>query len=327
MVRRRALALAIPLALAPAWFACAGAAPPVPAPAGQEVPAAPGNAAGTVAYVDTGGCIAWVPVEGGPAGRACPPTRGGITAITWLDAATIAYVTPELSRTGWRAIRTTTGEDIALDPLESPRIYQVGAPQFYSVLGERIDIENGAAAWTSADGTGRRILLAPGEGRDRLAMVTWSPDGRGVLLAEGAHKALWVAFPHGSEPRRIAPASTGIASWFVPSAGAMPHADLTCTLPTEFTYRCQSEPWKPSEAAEVPAGATVLLAYSACPGVTGYELEVTGPGGAVLLRRVSAAQVQRFTPPAPGTYQWRVRTLIGAEPTAWSPPRTLTATN
>lgn len=92
------------------------------------------------------GCIAWVPAAGGPSHYACPPTRGGITAITWLDAETIAYVTPELSRLGWRAIRTTTGDDIDLDPLESPRIYQVGAPQYYSVLGERIDIENGAVA-------------------------------------------------------------------------------------------------------------------------------------------------------------------------------------
>lgn len=319
MLRRWSLAFA----LAPVAIACANAAPPALAPHEQGAPAPPAGA-GTIAYTDGNGCIAWVPAAGGPSARACPPSRGGITAITWLDAETIAYVTPELSRIGWRAIRTSTGDDLALDPLESPRIYQVGAPQYYSVLGERIDIENGAVAWTSADGTERRILLAPGQGRDRFTMVTWSPDGSGVLLAEGSAKALWVAYPHGGPPRRIAPASTGIASWFIPTAGAMPHADLTCTLPTEFTYRCQSEPWKPGEAAATAASAEALLAYSACPGVTGYELEVTGPSGTAL-RRVSAAQVQRFTPPAPGTYQWRVRTLIGNQPTAWSQPRTLIA--
>lgn len=319
MRRRRALLSLLAFVLVPFLLACAGAAPlsPGAAPAAARDP-------GTIAYLETAGCIAWVPLAGGPPGRACPATRGGVSAITWLDARTIAYVTPELARTGWRAIRTDTGEDIALHPAESPRIYQVGAPQFYSVLGDRIDIEAGAAVFTSADGSDRRTLLAPGPGRGAVAMVTWSPDGEGAVLAEGAAKALWVVSRSGGEPRRVAAASSGIVSWFVPAAGAMPHADLTCTLPGESTWRCEPQPWQPAEGAPAAAGEEVVLTWSACPGATGYELEITAPGGAVIVSRISAAQAQRFTPPAPGVYTWRVRSRIGSAPGPWGPPRTLT---
>lgn len=320
MRRRRALRSLLACALLPFLLACAGAPPASP---GAPRPAAPDP--GTIAFVDAEGCIAWVPLAGGQPGRACPATRGRVSAITWLDARTIAYVTPELARTGWRAVRTDTGGDIALAPAESPRIYQVGAPQFYSVLGDRIDIEAGAAIFTSADGRARRTLLAPGPGRAALAMVTWSPDGEGAVLAEGAAKALWVVARSGGEPRRIAAASSGIVSWFVPDAGAMPHADLTCTLPGESTWRCEPQPWQPGEGQAAAAGEEAVLAWSACPGATGYELEITGPGGAVIVSRISAAPAQRFTPPAPGAYTWRVRSRIGSAPGPWGPPRTLTA--
>lgn len=321
MLTRRAFLLLLPGLILPLLLACAND----PAPAGPPGADFGGDAgdSGAIAYLDADGCIAWVRLRDGARGTHCPDTRGRVTALTWLDADTIAYVTPELARLGWRGLRISTGAEFALDPVaESPRIYQVGAPQFYSVLGERIDIVDGSAAWTSADGSERRVLLAPGAGRGPLAMVTWSPDGAAVLLAEGAHKALWVVDRAGAA-RRIAAASAGFASWFVPAAGAMPHADLTCTLPTEFTYRCQAAPWQPADGAPSVAGDEILLSWSACPGVTGYELEVVGPTGEVVHRRVSSVQAQRFTPPGPGDYTWRVRTRIGAEPTAWSAPRTL----
>ncbi len=317
MMWRRAGVLVLP-AVAPLLLACAGAAPL----AGER--ASPAHNPGTIAYLDAGGCIAWIPLSAGVAGRACPAARGRVSAITWLDDRTIAYLTPELTRTAWRAIRTDTGEDIALYPVESPRVYQVGAPQFYSVLGDRIDIVEGAAVFTSADGGERRTLLAPGPGRGAVAMVTWSPDGEGAVLAEGAAKALWVVSRAGGEPRRIAAASSGIVSWYVPAAGAMPHADLTCTLPGESTWRCEPQPWKPAEGDAAVPGEEVVLAWSACPGATGYELEISGPGGVVVHRRISAAQAQRFTPPGPGTYTWRVRARIGTAPGPWGPPRTLT---
>lgn len=278
---------------------------------------------GAIAYIDAEGCIAWVQLRTGAGGRHCPATRSRVTALTWLDARTIAFVTPELARTGWRGFDVVRGDAFALDPLESPRILQVGAPQYYSVRGERIDIEDGAATWTAADGVARRTLLAPGGGRGHFAMVTWAPDGEGVILAEGAAKALWVVDRTGANPRRIAPASAGFASWFVPGVGAMPHTDLTCTLPSEATYRCQPAPWRPLAGEPARPGETLVFAWTACPGATGYELELRGPGGELLHRDVSAGQTQRVAPAAPGAYTWQVRAIVGGVPGPWGEARQL----
>ncbi len=278
---------------------------------------------GAIAYIDGEGCIAWVQLASGAGARHCPATRSRVTALTWLDASTIAFVTPELARTGWRGFDTTRREEFPLDPLESPRILQVGAPQYYSVLGERIDIEDGAATWTAASGAERRTLLAPGNGRGPFAMVTWAPDGEGVILAEGPAKALWVVDQTGANARRIAAASSGVASWFVPGVGAMPHTDLTCTLPSEATYRCQPAPWRPLADEPVRSGEVVVLAWTACPGATGYEVELRDPGGALLHRAVSAGQTQRVVPAVPGVSTWRVRALVGGVPGPWGEARQL----
>lgn len=277
-----------------------------------------------MAYIDRDGCIAWVPLGDGRSGRFCPETRSAVSAITWLDGGVLAFVTPETQRSGWLGLRVATGETFRLTPEESPRIVQVGAPQFYSVRGERLDIVDGVPIWTSADGAERRPLLARPPGSSGFSMVTWAPDGRGVVLAEGPEKALWVVGADGAGARQVAPSSRGVVSWFVPASGAMPHADLTCTLPSESTYRCEPAPWQPGEGAGVTAGGEVVLSWSLCPGATGYEVEVTDATGAVVLRRVTAAPAVRAVFRAPGELTWRVRARIGEALGPWGPARSLT---
>lgn len=322
---RRAVPLAAAVATALAASACTGADETAP----QAAPPAGPTAPGSIAFIDRDRCISVIPAAGGDVDQYCPKTRTGVASLTWLDASTVAFVTEERLRAGWSGYDINTGVETVLTLAESPRIVQAGVPQFYSIEGERVEAgPGGEVIRTSSDGASSVTVLTPAlAGSDGLlALATWSPDGDWLLLRQGTEKALWVVSEDGESPHRIAGESRGAVSWFIPSAGAMPHADLTCTLPTPATYLCQPLLRAPADAATARlADGWLPLTWSLCPGATGYQLEVTTGGGAQpVVTHVSAATAYRFVAPAAGTYAWRVRPLIGESPGPWSETRTVT---
>ena len=110
----------------------------------------------------------------------------------------------------------------------------------------------------------------------------------------------------------------------------MPHADLTCSVTTAASYSCQPALRMPPDGVLLRAagpGSTLDLSWSACPGATGYEVEVyAGESEMPVFRKVSAGTFSHTLLSAlpAGELRWRVRALIGPTPAPWSEERTLT---
>lgn len=283
--------------------------------------------AGTFVYVDPSGCIVRVDLESeaGPDVTVCPQTAQGVTAVSWLDAGRIAYVTPESERIGWRYYDFTTGEDGALLPGEGPPAIHAGPVQPYSMFGELVDVDAaGTVTVTSAEAT-RSVYSAPATADDLALpqLLTWSPDAQWIVLERSRERTLTIVSRDGSRAIDIAAASRGLVSWFMPAAGATPHMDFTCGLPSPEAYACSPIL---REALPGPLGEDVLLTWQSCTGATGYEIEVTSAAtGEVLVHEVLAATGYRLVladigGATAGELRWRVRPFIGNDRAAWSAP-------
>ncbi|MCC6386396.1 MAG: hypothetical protein IT302_03315 [Dehalococcoidia bacterium] len=324
-----ALAVAASLAMG----ACSGGGESDPA----TVPAAarPLDSTGIIAYVDKAGCIARVTPAGVPAGQPyCPSTSHGVSYISWLDADTIAYNTPEVQRTGWRKIDFRRNVDEPLAVLESPRVLIYGQPQVYSMDGEQLGVGDVGEVYRVED-TGNVVIYTPpkDEAGDFTRVATWAPDAKWVLLERGSGKALWAVKRDGTGLHQVAKESRGLVSWFMPTAGVLPHPDLTCALPTESTYLCRVAPRTPIDAAlidPVETGGWLNISWSPCPGVTGYELWIMPAGSETpVVTKLSGgtayhAELSTFANNMAGTWHWKVRTYIGTAPGGWSEERTFT---
>lgn len=288
---------------------------------------------GIIAYVDTSGCIARVTPAGVSLGPAyCPPTNHGVSYISWLDADTVAYNTPEVQRTGWRKIDFRRNVDEPLAVLESPRVLIYGQPQVYSMDGEELRTGESGEVYRVEDAGNVTIYTPPANEAGTFTRVaTWAPDARHVLLERGSNKALWALSRDGTGLRQIANESRGLVSWFMPNAGVLPHPDLTCALPTESTYLCRVSPRLPIDTGLVDPAASdgwLTISWSSCPGVTGYELWVMPAGSDTpIIQRISGgiafhAELKTLPNGLAGRWHWKVRTLIGTTPGQWSEERT-----
>ena len=293
------------------------------------------DSTGIIAYVDKDGCIARVSPAGESAGQPyCPPTSYGVSYISWLDADTIAYNTPEVQRTGWRKVDFRRNVDEPLAVLESPRVLIYGQPQVYSMDGEQLGVGNAGEVYRVED-AGNVVIFTPpkSEAGDFTRVATWAPDAKWVLLERGSGKALWAVKRDGTGLRQVAKESRGLVSWFMPTAGVLPHPDLTCALPTESTYLCRVAPRTPIDAGlvdPVETGGWLNISWSPCPGVTGYELWIMPAGSETpVVRKLSGgtayhAELGTFANNMAGSWHWKVRTYIGTMPGGWSEERTFT---
>ncbi|MGD9932104.1 MAG: hypothetical protein AB7T37_00145 [Dehalococcoidia bacterium] len=281
--------------------------------------------AGTLVYVDPSGCIVRVDLAADTqAGQTvCPQTAQGVIAVAWLDARRIAYVTPESERIGWRYYDYATGGDGMLIPGEGPPAIHAGPVQPYSIFGELVEVDAVGTVTIRAGDTVRAIYSGPPSSNDLALpqLLTWSPDAQWIVLERSRQRALTIVSRDGSRVLDIADASRGLISWFMPAAGATPHMDFTCGLPSPEAYACS-----PLLRAAVPGplGEDVLLTWQSCTGATGYEIEVTSAAsGEVVVHEVVAATGYRLVPAdigsaAGGELRWRVRPFIGNDRAAWS---------
>lgn len=305
--------------------------------ASTQVPAStrPLDSTGIIAYVDTDGCIARVTPAGESLGPAyCPPTNHGVSYVSWLDGDTLAYNTPEVQRTGWRKVDFRRNVDEPLAVLESPRVLIYGQPQVYSMDGEQLGVGDRGEVFRVEDG-GNVVIFTPpaNESGDFTRVATWAPDAKWVLLERGSGKALWAVKRDGTGLRQIAKESRGLVTWFMPTAGVLPHPDLTCALPTESTFLCRVAPRTPIDGGFVDTAETngwLNIAWSPCPGVTGYELWIMPEGSETpVVTKISGgsayhAELSSFANGMTGRWHWKVRTLIGTTPGNWSDERTFT---
>lgn len=289
-----------------------------------------GDGLGVIAYIDTSACISRANAASGqPIGQPyCAESRAGITSVTWIDADSAAFVTNEARALGWQLVHFSTRQSETMPIADAPRVYLI-PPQYYSSRGERLAVdENGVVSRADATGDAR---IFPPEGMrpdDSTRLVAWSPDGQWILLSTSVNKELWVVGRDGESPHRIAAESRGVAAWFMPSVGATPHADLTCSVTTSQSFDCETPLRLPIDGATVDAGSagTVDFSWSACPGATGYLLEIYATDEAKPV--VSAIVVGTFSHQPvsalpEGELRWRVRALIGSSPAPWSEARTI----
>jgi len=317
-----------------AALALAGCSGPVRTPAGNvSTGGAEGDPLGVIAFVNTQGCIERVfAASGESAGEPfCASDRAKITAITWMDADSLAFGTNEGRALGWQLLRVSTGLAEAMPIAEAPRVLLI-PPQFYSSRNERLDID--AKGVVSRVDEVENVRIFPPEGRDpdtSTRLVAWSPDGQWVLLAATTSKDLWVVGRDGSNPHRVASASRGVASWYMPAVGATPHADLTCSVVTEQSYGCAVPLRQPSDGATIigTPGETADFGWSACPGATGYVFELYAEGSNTPLYStiVVGTFLHRPLDTLPDSrVRWRVRALIGTLAAPWSEERTFSVT-
>lgn len=287
---------------------------------------------GLIAYIDTSGCIARVDAANGspPGAPFCPPSRQGATSVTWIDSKSAAYVTAESRALGWQLVHFESGKTQRMDIADAPRVLLI-PPQFYSSRGERLSIDaEGVVSRDDADADVRIFPPAPKAPDDSTRLVAWSPDGEWVLLSTSTDKELWIVGRDGRNPTKIASASKGVASWFMPAVGATPHADLSCSVTTSQSFGCVTPLRLPLDGATVvPTGAdpTIDFTWSACPGATGYEVEVSGSVAGIpsLSAVVAGTFLHQSVDSLPGTaLRWRVRALIGSVPAPWSEVRVVT---
>ena len=299
-------------------------------------PTGPGTAAGaidplgTIAYVNTNGCIARVaPSSGQPiAAPYCPASRKGATSVTWIDADSAAYATDEARALGWQLVHFSTGVSEVMPVAEAPRVFLI-PPQYYSPRGERLSIDGEGVVSLAADQGDIRIFPPPGKQPDNSTrLVAWSPDGDWVLLSTSTDKQLWIVGRTGESPRMMASASKGVAAWFMPSVGATPHADLTCSVTTSQSFGCVTPLRMPLEGSTFSAvNSTIDFSWSSCPGATGYELLIyaTDPSQPLLTTLVVGTFSHQSAASFPaGELHWQVRAHIGTFPAPWSQARTFT---
>jgi|GEM_PF-4530891 len=311
----RHLGLAIlGLAAAVAVAACSGEGPQGrPSPGGT---AAPGGR-GTIAYVDKDGCIARADGSTGAAVAApfCANSRGGVGAVTWIDGQRLAFTTAEARGLGWQLVDFATGRVEVMDMQEAPRVFLI-PPQYWSPRGEQVRIDSEGVATVEAEGGPVRVFPPAGGDPDATTrLVAWSPDADSLILSVSTSKELWIVERDGTKPRRLAAASRGVASWWIPHVGATPHADLTCSVIVEGSYTCL-----PGVRPPVLGTATADFGWSPCPGATGYEFQVLDGGGEVVFERVVAGNYLHV-PLAGlprGDLRWKMRALIGPSPAPWT---------
>jgi len=289
---------------------------------------------GVIAYVDANGCIAKIAANGDPASAAtfCPQTRLGVTYMSWLDGERAVYTIPETAALGWRMIDFTTGADTALSLDDAPKIrILTDAPWYRSIESEVVEFSPDGLI-SRVEGQDRILIFDPLRGGDTAGMprmLTWSPDGKWLLIARSASKSLWVVSRDGSSSYQVAPSSRGRVSWWMPGMGALPHLDLTCT--TVAAFDCQVALVSPGAGANIDPARThgdVLLEWSICPGATGYEVLVYPPGATNpaidyyttgTTTRIPAAMLA--SAPTSG-WRWKVRSVIGPNAGPWSEERT-----
>lgn len=294
---------------------------------GGGAPAASGGL-GTIAFIDANGCISRIDAQSGGlvASPFCAPSRAGVQLVTWLDAGTAAYATAESKALGWQVVDFASGSSKRMEMAEAPRVFLI-PPQFYSPRGEGLEIDEAGTVYRDD------VRIFPPESKSpdpATRLVTWSPDADWVLLSASTNKDLWIVGRSGENPRQLAAKSRGVASWFMPASGAMPHADLTCSVTTAASYSCMPALRTPLDNVLIRAtgaAATLDLSWSACPGATGYEVEVYAAGSdSPAFRQVTAGTFSHpllSSLPA-GELRWRVRALIGPTPAPWAAERSVT---
>ncbi len=285
---------------------------------------------GLIAYVDTNGCIARIAANGDPSSAKafCPRTRTGVSYLSWLDGERVVYMTPEPAATAWRMFDFTTGADTALSDEDAPKIRVLSdAPWYRSIDGEFVEFSPEGVI-SRVEGQDRVMIFDPLRGGDTAGlprMLTWSPDGKWLLIARSTERSLWVISRNGAARYRVAASSRAHVSWWMPNMGALPHLDLTCT--TIAAFDCQVSLVSPAPGTTVDpdrARGGALLEWAICPGATGYEVVVYPPGDTTPVIdyvttgttiRVPAATLA--SAPASG-WSWKVRSLIGPTAGPWS---------
>jgi hypothetical protein len=237
--------------------------------------------------------------------------------VTWIDGDRLAFVTAEGRALGWQLVDFRTGRVTVMDMQEAPRVFLI-PPQYWSPRGEQVEVDRAGVATVSTSEGRLAVFPRPGEDADPTTrLVAWSPDANSLLLSVTTGKGLWVVGRDGSNPRQIATASRGAATWWMPRVGATPHADLTCSVIVEGSYTCL-----PGVRGPVDGGTTFDFAWSPCPGATGYEVQVLDSSGKVVFEVLTAgnfAHLPKARMPA-GEHTWRIRSLIGPNPAPWSEP-------
>lgn len=319
---RLAGGLAAALMFAIAAPACSGGNTERNDAAGAKTAAAEVSALGAIAYVDTAGCIVRVDVGTRQSVKVCPASTHGVTGIAWVNQDTLAYVTREGVALGWRYYDFATRKDGSLRAAEGPPVVHAGPVQPYNIFGELIEVDSQGAVTVVGTSDRTTIYSAPATAQDLALpqLLTWSPDGRWALLEYARERKVVAVSRDGSRKVEIAPGGRGLVSWFMPRAGATPHMDFTCGLPTAETFKCA--PVLQRAVAADPAGSDLLLAWQPCTGATGYEVVVRDEAsGAVLAQAVAALPSFRLRAErmgSGGTLSWQVRPLIGTAPGAWS---------
>lgn len=306
---------------------------PSEAPSGGRAAVTPDDALGVIAYIDTHGCIARIAVSTNQLVSApyCASSRKGVTSVTWIDADSVAFATDEARALGWQIVHFSTNTSETLPITDAPRVFLI-PPQYYSPLGERLSVDGEGVVSRADDAGNVRIFPPDGMATDESTrLVAWSPDGQWVLLSASVEKDLWIVGRGGENPRRIASASRGVAAWFMPSIGATPHADLTCSVTTSQSFGCVTPLRLPTEGTSFSraAGGTVDFSWSACPGATGYELEIyradeKDPIFTTIVVGTFSHEAVASLPE--GNLRWRVRALIGSFQAPWSPDRPFSIT-
>lgn len=290
---------------------------------GGDTPGPPAGASrGTIAFVDANGCIARV--DGGT-GKAvaqpfCTSSRAGVTSLTWLDEDRLAFNTAEGKGLGWQVVNFTTNAVEVMPMVEAPRV-SIIPPQYWSPRGEQVRVEGGRALVISSESIIQVYPQASRQTDRSTRLVAWSPDADAVILSVTTNKELWVVDRDGDGARKVASASKGIASWWMPHVGATPHADLTCSVIVEGSYTCLPGVRGPREGE-----TTYDFAWSPCPGATGYEFEVLDSAGKRVYSTVTSASFLHVPRGGldSGEFTWRIRSLIGPEPAPWSEAQPLT---
>lgn len=327
--RRALLSLATFVAAASA-LVLAGCGSGVDTPSGGAPASAADDALGVIAYINTQGCIARAAAASGqPLGQAyCADSRAGVTSVTWIDADSVAYATNEARALGWQIVHFSNRTSETMPIADAPRVFLI-PPQFYSSRGERLAIDgDGVVSRADPDGD---VRIFPPEGTkpdDSTRLVAWSPDGQWVLLSTSVDKEMWVVGRNGESPHRLVAESKGVAAWFMPSIGATPHADLTCSVTTSQSFGCVTPLRLPTDGTtySLSDGGTVDFSWSACPGATGYLLEIytTDENTPVFSTLVVGTYSHQPLAALPaGEVHWRVQAQIGASPAPWSVSRVL----
>jgi hypothetical protein len=320
-MRRPSTAFAVAVLIAFVAGACSGGSTNQSAPSGDDPAVGSG---GTIAFVDKNGCISRVSGATGATVAApfCTTSRAGVTALTWIDGRRLAFTTAEARALGWQLVDFDTGRVEVMPMQEAPRVFLI-PPQYWSPMGEQLEVDASGVATVEAD-TGPVRVFPPPESKPDPAtrLVAWSPDAGALILSVTTGKDLWVVGRDGANPRRIAEATRGVASWWMPRVGATPHADLTCSVIVEGSYACL-----PGVRSPVVGSGEVAFSWSPCPGATGYEFEVLDASGATIFATVTAGQFLHvpFSALPSGASTWRMRSLIGPSPAPWTTPASFPA--